>query len=295
MATLCLVPFLAATAFSLAAAPLNIADVPPDPVLLFHLDCDALRQTYIGKYLLYEVSKPALHSNLVAFESLLSFDYRSQLHGVTVYSEGLSAVDKVAIIYADFVPDHVIALVKSGNAPGQTTVNNRVVYHWSTAGDPSPSYAIVRSNCMITGKSEKYVAAALSTDNEPSRKLSTGNDPFIQATAHNLDFLASQSYAGLFKFAKWAKLQAVETNEQLNAVLTVEAPDDYTAKQMSLVAQGMIAQLGLQKDHPQAASLATAFAVKQAGTTWTATLSVASQDLIAAIKSYTPKKPKPEP
>ena len=74
--------------------------------------------------------------------------------------------------------------------------------------------------------------------------------------------------------SKRVKLRASETDEQLEAVSPMEAGDEATARQMSIVAQGMIALLSLQKNNPKAARLADGISIKQDGATVTATLAV---------------------
>ena len=67
------------------AATLQRGDVSADPAWLLHLDCDGLRPTAIGQYLLAEMDKPEAKAKLDAFESIFKFDLRTQLHGITLY------------------------------------------------------------------------------------------------------------------------------------------------------------------------------------------------------------------
>ncbi|HEX3719339.1 MAG TPA: hypothetical protein VH595_15390 [Verrucomicrobiae bacterium] len=295
---------LVATVLSVAAAPLKRADVPANPVWLFHIDCDALRQTYLGRYLLYQVSKPAMHSNLVAFESLFSFDYRTQLHGVTVYTERPFRTNDMAIIYADIVPDHMAGRLKDSQRAEATTAGQHTVYRWRDQSNPNTTdYAVIQRNCVITAQDTASMAAALAAmdgtapnflASKALRELpAAGDATFLQATARNFDFVGAEPHAALLKLAKWAALRANETNERLDAVLTIELGDEYTATEMSLVARGLIAQLSLQTDNPKAAALASSISIKRSGNILTATLSAPSADLIAALKVYTAKRDKP--
>ena len=302
------VPFLlacglAATAWHAAAAPLKRADLPANPAWVLHLDCDALRQAFFGKYLVYELDKPELNSNMVAFQSTFGFDLRTQLHGLTVYSDDLTPRDNVFLLYADLVPDHIIKLVEAKETVEITKNNQHLIFSWTDNGnkpDAPRKYAVIESNRIVTGSSKAIIIAALAAidgtapNHSASQALpesgAASNATFLQITARQMDFLGSNPNATLFKMARRLKFQASETDEQLNAVLVLEAGDEITAKQMSIVAQGFVALLTLQKDNPKTARLATGLSVKQDGSTVTVTLFIPSIDLIAAIKEYTAKK-----
>ena len=51
------------------AAPLQRADIAPNPAWLLHLDCDALRPTTIGQHVLSETDKPEAKAKLAAFQT----------------------------------------------------------------------------------------------------------------------------------------------------------------------------------------------------------------------------------
>ena len=59
---------LSAGIFSAGALTLQRADVMADPAWLLHLDCDALRPTTIGQYILAEMDKPESKARLAALE-----------------------------------------------------------------------------------------------------------------------------------------------------------------------------------------------------------------------------------
>ena len=54
---LCVCGF-AAAGLPASAGPLQRADVPAEPAWVLHVDCDSLRPTAIGQYLLTEMEKP---------------------------------------------------------------------------------------------------------------------------------------------------------------------------------------------------------------------------------------------
>ncbi|HEY3914807.1 MAG TPA: hypothetical protein VGN61_10005 [Verrucomicrobiae bacterium] len=301
----CTVPFvvawcLVATALKESAAPLQLADLPADPACVLHVDCDALRRAYIGQYLLYQLNKPQLHSNLVAFASFVSFDFRTQLHGLTIYGVDSSADDNVAIFYADLDTDRLTRLFKAAEAARISTNNNHVIYSWINGG--VRNFAVVESNRLVSSKSRESVIANLgvidgtSPDFSKSKTLpnlpAASDTALVQGVAGNLDFVTGP-HAALFKLSKWATLQANEVDEHLRATLTLKLGDEETAKQAAVVVLGLIAQLSLQPDNPKAANLAGGMAVKQSGTTVTVTLAVPSLELIEALKVASAKKDNP--
>ncbi len=297
---------VAATASSAFAAPLKRSDLSAHSAWLLHVDCDALRQTSIGKYVLDEMDKPGAKNKLAAFQAIFNFDLRTQLHGVTLYSTGPKPKDGVLIIYADFDPDRLITLAKEAEAFEATTNNQHVIYGWTNPrkkrdDDAGPRvYAAIQGSRVILGKREEGVTDALAVMDGATPNLSTSNNlpdwgasgqpAFLQAAARKLDFLGSNPNAVLLKLSRQLKFQAGETDQHVNAALTLEADDENTARQMATVAQGLLALLTLQQDNPNAAKLANAISVKQNGASLTAILSVPSADLIGAWKAEAAKK-----
>jgi hypothetical protein len=289
------------------AAPIKRADVSVGALWVAHIDCDALRQTYIGKYLLYRLDKPEMNSNMVAFRSIFSFDLRTQLHGLTIYNNGPTPQDKITIVYADFDPKHVIALVQAGEAARAYTNHERVIYSWiekkkTPADNDRPrNYGSIHNGFMILGTDQARVNAAVDVIDKLAPNLSesaslpelTGDGAtFIQAGARQLDSLGPEPNMALLKSSQRAKFQAKEVDDQLNASLTLEMGDEAKARQTLTAVQGLISLLRLQKDNPKAARLADVLNVKLAGNNLIATLTVPSADLIAAIKTYAAQKEK---
>jgi hypothetical protein len=303
-----LASWVAAAALSAAAAPPNRAHISADPAWILHIDCDALRETYIGKYLLYHMNKPEMNTNMAAFQALFSFDLRTQLHGLTIYSDGPVPNDAVVILYADFDPEHVIGLLKRAGDTQVATNNRHVIYSWidkkqNPNGNGGPrNYGVVQKGFMAVSKDNERLNTALAVMDGTAPNLSTGkalpeldtasDATFVQASARNLDFLGPDPKVALLKMSRRTKFRASEADEQLNAVLTLEVGDEAKARQMSVAAQGLVALVGLQQENPKAASLAASISVKQNGGTMTATLSAPSTDLIAALKVYFAEKEK---
>src|SRR6266446_1744860 len=121
---------IAVACLSAAAAPLQRADVPADPAWVAHVDCDSLRSTAIGRYILTEMDKPEAQNKLAAFQAMFGFDLRKQLHGLTLYSNGSSPQDGVLVVYADFDPDHLQTLAKGANGYRSADHNQHLIHNW---------------------------------------------------------------------------------------------------------------------------------------------------------------------
>src|SRR3954464_8825215 len=86
---------LVAGGFTLPATQLQRADVAANSIWVLHINCDTLRPTAIGKYILAELEKPEAQAKLAVFQNVFSFDLRTQLHGLTLYSGGSTPQDGV--------------------------------------------------------------------------------------------------------------------------------------------------------------------------------------------------------
>jgi hypothetical protein len=299
------IAFWIAAAVGAAGAPLKYTDVGADPARLLHIDFDAMREAYVGKYFLYQLDKPEMHSNMVAFQSIFGFDLRGQLHGMTIYTAGSTPNDSVVITYADFEPARLVKLMTGGEADFAITNNQHVIYSWIDKNKNSSNpvgvrkYAAILEGRMIAGNARQTVIDALAvvdggapsfSPQKAAKEFDTpGATNFVLASAQNLEFLASDSKVALLKLSKRVKLKAGESNEMLKATLTVDAGDGQMAQQMSLVAQGLITALALQKENPWAAKLVGGMTVQLEATGFRVDFSVPSEEVMAALKAYNQK------
>jgi hypothetical protein len=247
---------------------------------------------------------------MVAFQSIFSFDPRRQLHGMTIYTASSTPNDSVVITYADFEPAQLVKLMTGGEAAFAITNNQHVIYSWidknKNSGDPDSArkYTAVLDGRLIAGNTRRSVIDALAVVDGSAPSLSPrkaakefdtpGASNFVLASAQNLDFLESDPKMALLKLSKRVKLTACESDEVLKATLTVDAGDGQTAQQMSQVAQGLITELGLQKENPWAAKLAGGMTVQLEATGFRVDISVSSEDAMAALKAYNQKKIPPK-
>src|SRR5215510_13208200 len=152
---------LLAAAFNLPATQLQRADVAANAGWVLHVNCDALRPTAIGKHILAELEKPEAQAKLSVFQNMFSFDLRTQLHGISLYSAGSSPQDGVLIVYADFDADKLVTLAKAANDSQNNTHNGHTVYNWADDKKKHHAekrvYATIQGNRIIFGQREAAI------------------------------------------------------------------------------------------------------------------------------------------
>jgi hypothetical protein len=298
---------LAAVTLTAWSAPLQRADVPADPVWVLHVDCDSLRPTAIGQFLLTEMEKPEAKAKLAAFETIFSFDPRKQLHGLTLYSTGKAPEDGVLLVFADFEPERLVTLAKGASDYHSTTYKQHVIHNWiddkkkAKDGVKPRVYAAIQGGRMVIfAQQEAGVARALDVLDRavPNLAGSTlfphlgagGSTSFIQAAARKMDIPDSAPNAAMLKLARTARLEVGEAQGQLKATLNLQADDADVAKQMASVGQGLLALMKLQRDNPGSVKLAEALSLKQDGAGVVVALTVPVADAIELMKADAARK-----
>ena len=286
--------------------PLQRADVPAEPAWVLHVDCDDLRPTAMGQYLLAEMEKPEAQAKFAAFQTIFNFDPRKQLHGLTLYNAGKAPDDDLLLVYADFDPDRLITMAKAAEDYQSTTNNQRVIHNWieekkkARHGVKPRVYAAIQgAHIVVFARQEARVARALEVLDGAAPSLA-GSGLFpqlgadgsgcIQAAARKLNLPDSDPNAALSRLAKMAQLQIGEAQGQLKATLSLEANDEEVARLMASVGQGLLALMKLQKDNPGSVKLAEALALKQEGARVVVSLAVPTADAIELIKADAARK-----
>jgi hypothetical protein len=295
----------AAAAFQISATQLQRADVAGNSVWVLHVNCDALRPSAIGKYILAELEKPEAQAKLSVFQNMFSFDLRTQLHGLTLYSAGTSPQDGVLIVYADFDADKLVTLAKAANDSQNSTHNGHTIYNWMDDkkkhhGEKQRVYAAIQGNRIIFGQRESGVSQALDVLDGSVPNLSSGkafpqlgvagDTTFLGGAARKLDLSQSDPNAAIFRLSKSVRLQVGEVQQHLVGTLTLEANDDEVANSMMAIAQGMVGLMKLQKDKPESAKFLQAIALKQDGASIVLTIDVPTDDVVNAMKASEERK-----
>ena len=297
---------LVAAAVTALSGPLQRAEVAADPIWVVHVDCDALRPTAIGQFLLSEMEKPEAQAKFAAFQSIFNFDPRKQLRGLTLYSAGKAPEDGVLLVNADFDADRLVTLAKGAQDYHSTTYKQHTIHNWidekkKARKDVKPRvYAAIHGgHIVVFAQQEARVAQALDVLDRAApnlagsglfAQLGASGNSFLQAAARKLDVPDSTLNAALIRLAKSARLEIGEAQGQLRATLNLEADSEEVATQMTSVGQGLVALMKLQKDNPGSVKLAEGFSLKQGGSSVVASLAVPAADVIELMKADAARK-----
>jgi hypothetical protein len=252
------------------------------------------------------MEKPEPRAKLEAFQSLFSFDLRTQLHGLTLYGTGSKPEQGVLLVYADFDPARLVSLAQSAKDAEETPYKKNTIYSWTDEkkkahdGIKPRTYAAIQGKCVIFGQQEDSVGRALdvltgATSNLGSTKTfpqmgGAGSSTFLQAAARKMDFAAADPNAAILRLAKFLRVEVGEAHEQVSAALTLEANDDEVASNMTSIARGLVALMKLQKEKPESVRIADALTLKQEGPSLAVRLTLPSSDVVEMIKADAERK-----
>lgn len=293
---------VAATTWPLLAAPLQRTDVPGEPAWVLHLDCDNLRSTAIGQFILTEMEKPEAKAKLAAFQSIFNFDLRKQLHGLTLYSTGKSPQDGVLLVQADFDAERLLTLAKAAREYQSTEYKGHTIHNWiddnrkAKAGVKPRVYATIHGGrVVIFGQQEPRVAQALDVLDRAAPNLASsgqfpqlgasGSTDFMQGAARKLDLPESDPNTAMLRLAKSGRVNVGEAQGQLKATLQLDAKDSEVAGQMAAVGQGLLALMRLQQNNPGSVKLAEALNLRQEGASVVTALAVPTPEAIEFLKA----------
>ena len=288
------------------AGPLKRADVPAEPAWLVHVDCDGLRPTALGQYILGEMNKPEAQAKLAAFQALFNFDLRTQLHGLTLYGVGPAPEDGVLLVYADFDADRLTTLAKAAKDAQSNTYKQHVIYSWvdnnkkGKSGTQNRTYAAVHGSRVVFGQREERVAHALDVFSGAIPNLATvktfpqlgttGDTSFIGAAVRKFEFPATDPNAEILRLSKSVRLQVSEAQNQLNAILSLEAKDEEVGNHIASIANGLVSLMKLQKEKPESVKIAQGIALKQEGARVDVNLTLPAHDVIEILKADAARK-----
>jgi hypothetical protein len=289
------------------ATPLQPADVAADPAWLLHLDCDRLRPTAVGQYLLAEMEKPGAQGKVAAFQAMFKFDLRTQLHGLTLYNTGDSPEDGVWLVYADFDRDHLATLARGANEYKSSAHNQHAIHSWiddskkkQTGSQPRIFASAHGSRALIFGQREASVARALDVFDRSAANLSSSKTfpaldaktAFVQGAAQKMSFSGSDPNSAIFRLSKSIRFELGEQTNRVTARLQLTAGDDDVARQIASVGEGLLSLMKLQPDRPETGKLANALSLKQDAKDVVVSLSLPAGDAIEVMKADAARRQK---
>lgn len=273
--------YVCALGWLAGATPLQRADVTANPTWLLHLDCDALRPTTIGQYILSEMDKPEAKAKLAVFQSIFSFDLRTQLHGATLYGTSPAAEDGVLIVYADFDPARLVTLAQAAKDYQSSPHGQNVIHNWidekkkAKDGVKPRIYAAIQGNRVIFGQREASVGQALDVLSGSAPSLAAGkvfpelglpgNGHVVEAAAQKMKLPDSDPNAAILKMSQSVQLVMGESGQQFTGAVTLVADSDEVAGHVLSIAQGLLALSKLQTDKPESVAVANAITITQDG------------------------------
>jgi hypothetical protein len=285
---------------------LQRGDVAAEPAWVLHLDVDALRPTAVGRFILEEMGKPEAEARLSAFQAIFNVDVRRQLHGITLYGQGRTPEEGVALIYADFDAKRLTTLAKAARDHQSTDYKRHVIHNWiddhkkARSGGQPRTYAAIHGARVVFGQKEERVAQALDVLDHAVPTLSSGkalpqlgaagDTSFLQAGVVKLDLPEKDPNATLFRLSKLVALNVAEAQGQMKADLVLEAKDEAVAGPLASIAQGLLALGKLQTDKPEAVRLAEAVKLVQDGSRVTASLSLPGATVVEIMKADAARK-----
>ncbi len=285
---------LLAVGFNAPAAPFDPKDVASDPAILFHLDFDALSGSSIGKEILAD---PLVQKKLSVVAALFSFDFRSQAHGLTIYTREDHPKDGVLIVYADFDPNRLTALAQAADGSESSTNGSHVIYSWINKkkdGDDERVYGAIVGHRVLFGQKESDLIEGLNVIDGKASCLTAkdafpppdpGESVIVQGVVLKFPIDSADQNAAIFKMSKSVRLKLSETGDNIVANLNLEAADTNTATQINAIAQGLLAVLKLQKTNADVLELANAVGIKQNGCSVAVALSMPAAELSDKVKA----------
>lgn len=288
------------------AAPLQRADVAAEPAWFVHIDFDGFRPTTMGQFILAEMDKPETKAKLAIFQSVFSFDLRTQLHGATLYGTSSNPEDGVLIVYADFDPDKLVTLANAAHDHQIIEHGKHNIHTWIDDNKKHKDdgthrvYAAINGKRVIFGQRESAVESALlvldgTTPNLGSGDLFSelgkrGTANFIEGAARKLDVQGSDPKASMLKFSKTVELVLNEKEKQVQGKLTLEADNQDVASHLLSIAQGVVALMKFDDSKPDTVKFANAINITQEGARVIGTITLPSSQLVEMIKHGEEKK-----
>lgn len=290
----------AAGVFSCFAGPADLKVVPANSAWMVHVDVDGLRGTSVGKFILTELGKPEADNKLSMLKSFIGFDPRKDLHGVTLFGERFSPQAAVGLVYADFNASQLTGVAENLEQHEVETVEQHEIHSWidgdrraKEGGEPRTYAAIHQKILLLSQKQEPLVKAlavlngkgATMTPEVTAAKSTDSAGAVVEAFARKLDLPGSGPHAVVLRQAKHFSLHLAEAQDKIAGSLQMVTDDAETAKQMATLVKGVVALLALQKDKPEAMTLARSLSVTDKETRAVVNVSLPSEDLLKVLRA----------
>jgi hypothetical protein len=279
------------------ASPFNPNDIDPDSAMLLHVDCDAIRASSIGQWLL---SEPAMQDKLASLGARFDLDLRNQLHGITFYMTAPQSNDWVMVIAADFEPGPLLEKAQALHDFLAATNGSHVIYSWL---DESSKRSLARNarvfgaisgHHIVCSHTELRLAHALDLLEDTKRSAEARRAPLptmpgqrilLESMILKAGFSKAQGPVAFLQMCKSVYLKVSEANHTTTAALHFEADDDGTATQINSIFYGFLGMLKLKAEDANAAKFANSIKITKDGLEVGVTISLPSSEMIDIMKA----------
>ncbi len=285
-------------------APIHRADLPADPSWVVHVDCDRLRPTAIGQFIMAQLQKPEAEEKFAALQGFIGVDPRKQLHGLTLYGNAADPKMGVLIAYADFDAGRLVSVVQNAKDYEAADYNNHVIHSWfdeeeqrKKGGEPHV-YAAIEGSRIFFSRMESALKAALDVLDHGPNMASTSNysqlgakenNDFVQAAVHKIDLGEAGPHAEVLKLSKQLSLGLADAEHEVRAKVNLDARKAENAPLIAEIAKGLLALGKLQKDNPKFAQLQPVFdaiTISQDQAAVTIQLAIPDSKVVEVLKGH---------
>ncbi len=296
--TILLVLTLAAAA---TAAPLNQHHIPANAKWLVHVDYEAFGASEIGALLRQEITADC-QKKIDQITAVFGTDPTQDLYGVTLYGPDAEEDNAVALIYAKYDKEKLLALLRANEEYAESDHKGQTLYHWFDPHHKRRQVGAFADETMIViSRNPRAVAGVLDLLKKPALSIAhrQGNvlanlseapqGAWVVAAADGLRELAGKQ--GRAAISQNSKLLAVILSETdgavtLNLDLVAETAED--AVKIEQVVRGIQAFLMLGSKNPKSppAELIQAVTIQRIDNQLTLRLQYPSVKLFELMKAH---------
>ena len=272
--------------------------VPATAKWVMHADCDAVKGTQMGAYLLEKMQSEKANNKLAAVQAMFNFDPRKDLNGLTVFGEKQGRQDGVALVYGNFDEQRLVTLLKANDTYQAEAFGSRTIHSWvdpqsegDDAGGPRVYGCVAGKGLVVIGGSIDNVKAALDVvdGRKPSMKESSAltdllPDPSTMFFAAGTSLKDMGALSAVGASVAGGSLAVLENGGVLKGAVELRATDAQTGEQVETLVRGLIAGAMLNgQKNPAMARLAENVVVTVDGAKIKLSLTFPATDLIKLI------------
>jgi hypothetical protein len=288
------------SATTLIAGPARRGDFPAEPAYAVHLNCDAMRGSTLGDLINAELSKPEAENKFTSFKAMFNFDPRTALHAVSVYGMETKPDAGLLIVYADFDPARLEALVKGAKEYQSSSHRSRTIHSWideskkSAEGAGRRVYGAIAGGRVLFAQSQERLAGALDVIDGFSANLSSSKTfptlgaehpgTFLQMVGRKLEVAGGDPNAALLRLSQGMTIEVAEAGGNITANISLLAKDEEVAGHMNAIGQGLMALMKLNTSKPDQVKIAEHLVLKQDGASMAGTFSMPTAEVIDMLK-----------